>query len=193
MRTRRFSQLTAGRWSTKCCAGAIRCPPKRGRWSFGASRAIPRLLRGRGMGHRADDGRGALGRVAGLEDAAAHEDSVHTELHHQGRVGRRGHAPRGEVHYRQLARGRHFSDEVVRRPDLLRVHEELVFVHGLHSPNLAVHGPRVAHGLHHVARSRLALGAKHRGALRHATQGLAQVAAAAHKRDLELVLVDVVL
>src|ERR1035438_5057027 len=39
---------------------------------------------------RLDDGLGPLGRVAALEDAAAHEDGLRAELAHERRVGRRG-------------------------------------------------------------------------------------------------------
>ena len=50
----------------------------------------------------------------------------------------------------------------------------------------------MAHGLHHVARAGLALGADHRGALGDAAQRLAQIAGAADERHVELGLVDVI-
>ena len=50
----------------------------------------------------------------------------------------------------------------------------------------------VAHGLDDVARPGLALGADHRRALRDPPQRLAEVGRAAHERDLERPLVDVV-
>ena len=52
-----------------------------------------------------DDGRGALGWVAGLEDAAMPTKTPSApELHHERRVGRGGHAAGGEVHDGELAR-----------------------------------------------------------------------------------------
>ena len=45
-----------------------------------------------------------------LEDTAAHEDAVDTQLHAQGSVGRRGHAASREVHHRELARLLHVLD-----------------------------------------------------------------------------------
>ena len=51
----------------------------------------------------------------------------------------------------------------------------------------------VPDGLDDVAGSRFALGAHHRGALGDAPQRLAQVAAAADERNLEIVLLDMVL
>jgi len=57
--------------------------------------------------------------------------------------------------------------------------------------DLALHGARVAHSLDDVARACLALRAQHGGALGDAAQRLAQVAAAAHERHLEVVLIDV--
>ena len=50
----------------------------------------------------------------------------------------------------------------------------------------------MAHGLHHVACASLTLGADHGGALCDAAQRLTKVPAPAHKRHLEVVLVDVV-
>ena len=54
------------------------------------------------------------------------------------------------------------------------------------------HVTQLVDGLDHVARPGLALGPHHRGALVDPPQGLAEVSAAAHERDLEGVLVDVV-
>mmetsp|Transcript_34965 Transcript_34965/g.109908 ORF Transcript_34965/g.109908 Transcript_34965/m.109908 type:complete len:329 (-) Transcript_34965:79-1065(-) len=143
--------------------------------------------------HGAHDGGGALGRVARLEDAGAHEDTVHAELHHEGGVGRGGHAAGGEVHHRELAGTGDLADEVIRGLDLLGKHEELVIVHGLHLADLAVHSAGVAHGLDDVAGAGLALGAEHGGTLGDAAERLAEVAAAADEGNLELVLVNVVL
>ena len=50
----------------------------------------------------------------------------------------------------------------------------------------------MADGLDNVAGARLALGSDHRGALGDAAQRLAEVAAAADERHLQLVLVHVV-
>src|SRR3954452_1750121 len=50
----------------------------------------------------------------------------------------------------------------------------------------------MAHGLDDVARARLTLGPDHGRALVDAPQRLAEIAAAAHERDLERVLVDVI-
>ena len=55
------------------------------------------------VGHRLDDGGGPLGRVAGLEDARAHEHALGPQLHHQGGIGRGGHAAGGKVHHGQTA------------------------------------------------------------------------------------------
>ena len=63
-------------------------------------------------------------------------------------------------------------------------HEELVLVHRAELLDLAVHGTRVADSLHDVAGASLTLGADHGRALADAAQRLAQVAAAAHERNL---------
>ena len=70
--------------------------------------------------------------------------------------------------------------------------EQLVGAQVLNATDLGVHHAHVAHGLHHVARAGLALGANHRGAFGDAAQRLAQVAGAADERHVELGLVDVV-
>ena len=66
-------------------------------------------------------------------------------------------------------------------------------VHALQLANARVDRARVAHRLDHVPGARLALRADHGRAFRNAARGLAEVAAAADERDLERVLVDVVL
>ena len=83
-------------------------------------------------------------------------------------------------------------DQLVRRLQLLGRDEQLVLAHALERADARPAGADVAHGLDDVARARLALGADHRGALVDAPQRLAEVAAAAHERHLEGVLVDVV-
>ena len=50
----------------------------------------------------------------------------------------------------------------------------------------------MAHGLHDIARARLALRADHRGALRDAAQRFTEVARTADERHTELALVDVI-
>ena len=65
-------------------------------------------------------------------------------------------------------------------------------VHGAQTPDPGLDRAHVPDGLDHVAGARLALRADHRGALRDAAQSLAEVGGAAHERDLETPLVDVV-
>ena len=86
----------------------------------------------------------------------------------------------------------HVFHQVNRHLQLLGSLEQLIFAQVLDAANLGVHHAHVAHGLHNVARARLALRADHRGALGNAAQSLAQVARAAHERHVELRLVDVV-
>ena len=82
--------------------------------------------------------------------------------------------------------------QLVGRPDLLAVGHEFIVGQSLQTADLAQHGPGVAHGLDHVAGAGLALGADHGRAFADAPQRLAQVAAAAHERHLEGMLLDVV-
>src|SRR4051812_26941222 len=65
------------------------------------------------------DGGGALGRVAGLEDAGADEDALGAELAHERGVGGGGDAARGEEHHRELAELGDLLDELVRGAQLL--------------------------------------------------------------------------
>ena len=66
-------------------------------------------------------------------------------------------------------------------------------VHSLQLANSRVHGSRVADRLHHVARASLALGTDHRRTFGDAASGLTEIATSTHERNLEIVLVDVVL
>eukprot|EP00955_Chlamydomonas_euryale_P117013 366450-Chlamydomonas_euryale.AAC.18 len=128
----------------------------------------------------------------GWPDARAHKHAVHAQLHHERGVRRRRHATGGKVDNRQAAKVLSLADQLNRRANLLGVHIQLVVIHGLQLADRAHHGAAVAHSLNHVAGAGLALCADHRSALRHAAQRLAQVAASAHKRHLEVVLVGVV-
>ena len=83
-------------------------------------------------------------------------------------------------------------DQLVRRAELLGRHEQLVLAQSLEAADLGQHVAQLADGLDDVAGPGLALGPHHRGALVDPAQGFAEVAAAAHERDLEGVLVDVV-
>lgn len=141
------------------------------------------------------DGLGALGRVARLEDAAADEDAVAAELHHEGGVGRRGHTAGRKVDYRQPAQlGRLLEQGGV---DLELAGERAdrqvaaLLEGGLGAADVAVDLAHVLDGLDDVAGAGLALGADHGGALGDAAQGLAEVAAAADEGDLEGGLLDV--
>ena len=78
------------------------------------------------------------------------------------------------------------------RLQLLGRDEQLVLAHALEAADLGEHVAELADGLDDVAGAGLALGPHHRGALVDPPQRLAEVPAAAHERDLEGVLVDVV-
>ena len=114
---------------------------------------------------------------------------------HERRVGRGGDAARGEVRHRQLA----LAGDVARparsgAPSVLGLGHQLARASTCRAgAMLAAHRAHVAHRLDDVAGAGLALGADHRRALADAAQRLAEVAAAAHERHLEVVLVDVVL
>src|SRR5688572_27526242 len=131
--------------------------------------------------------------VLALEDAGADEDCLRPELAHEAGVRRGGNAARTEVGDRQLTQLRGLLDDVVWGAKLLGCGEQLVRAHGLELSDPLLHGTHVAHGLDDVAGSGLALGADHGRALADAPQRLPQVAAAAHERHLEVVLIDVVL
>ena len=81
---------------------------------------------------------------------------------------------------------------VQRRLKLLGGGRELGVVERRQPADLAADLAQVAHGLDDVAGAGLALGADHRRALADPAQRLAEVRRAAHERDLERPLVDVV-
>ena len=88
--------------------------------------------------------------------------------------------------------GGDLPDQLVRRLELLGGDEQLVLAHALEPADLREHVAQLADGLDDVAGAGLALGPHHRRALVDPAQRLAEVPAAAHERDLEGVLVDVV-
>ncbi len=141
-----------------------------------------------------DDRLGVALGVLALEDARADEDRFRAELAHEGRVGRGGDAAGAEVRHGQRTELGGLLHHVVAahaapwprrtaRPRASHCSWRMPFCDGAHVP----------HRLDDVAGAGLALGADHGRALADASQRLAQVAAAAHERHLEAVLVDVVL
>ena len=108
-------------------------------------------------------------------------------------VGRGGDAAGAEQHDGQPAGARDLADEVERRLvapwPRSRARRRRASARRLISLRDLAH---VAHGLDDVARAGLALGADHRRALADPAQRLAEVGRAAHERDLEGPLVDVV-
>ena len=84
------------------------------------------------------------------------------------------------------------THQLDRNLQLLGCLKELVVTQGNNVADLLLDLAHVAHGLNDVARTRLTLGANHRGALGNAAQRLAQAAGTADKRDVKLGLVDVV-
>ena len=70
--------------------------------------------------------------------------------------------------------------------------KELVVAQGNNVTDLLLDLAHVTHGLNDVARTRLTLGANHRGAFGNTAQRLAQITGAADKRHVKLGLVDVI-
>mmetsp|Transcript_44003 Transcript_44003/g.91851 ORF Transcript_44003/g.91851 Transcript_44003/m.91851 type:complete len:266 (+) Transcript_44003:166-963(+) len=138
------------------------------------------------------DGPGTLGGIGRLEDATTHEHAIDPKLHAQGSICWSGNPTGREVHNWQLSCLLDLLQEVDGSANLLGVGEELVVIHHLHHSHLLVQRSDVPHGLDDIAGAGLALRADHAGSLGDAAQGLAKVAAAAHERNLELGLVDVV-
>src|SRR5216683_4110398 len=136
---------------------------------------------------------GTLQGVLGLEDARADEHTVHAELHHQRSVRRCRNATRGEVDDGQATKTLAFGQQLDRRPDLLGFMHQLGVAQPVKLPNPCVDGPGMSNGFDHVAGSGFTLGANHRGAFGDSAQRLTEIATTADERNLERVLVDVVL
>lgn len=84
------------------------------------------------------------------------------------------------------------AHQLDRNLQLLSCLKELVVAQGNNVADLLFDLAHVTHGLNDVARTRLPLGANHRGALGNTAQRLAQIAGAADKRHVKLGLVDVI-
>src|SRR5690606_22044023 len=68
-----------------------------------------------------DNSFGTLGRIAALEDAAAYEHTIHTQLHHQGSIGGGGDPTSGKVHHRKTAFAGNFCYQMIGRTNILSV------------------------------------------------------------------------
>ena len=80
-----------------------------------------------------------------------------------------------------------------RRLDVLRIRVKLLFAHDTGLANLAHDRPLVANGFDDIAGTGLTLRADNGGTFRDAAQSFAEVACTANKRNLERMLVYVVL
>ena len=145
------------------------------------------------VGGRLHDGLGPRCGIGGLEDAGADKDPVHAELHHERRIGRRGDPAGGEVDHGESSGPGDLRHQLEGSAERLRLGHQLFLAHPLQLSDLAQDGPGVPDGLHDVPGARLALGADHGRPFAEASKRLAQVSAAADKRDREVVLPDVVL
>lgn len=134
----------------------------------------------------------AAGRVLALEDARADKHTVHAKLHQQPDVSRGGQPARGEGDHRQPAGPADLLDQLDRDTHLLGIDEDLIRTERLELTHLGVDVASVTDSLDHVAGAGVALEPDHGRALGDAAEGLAQVLRAAHERDGEVALVDVV-
>ena len=143
------------------------------------------------MRHRLHDGVCPLGRVPALEDPAAYEDAVASQLHHQGRVRRRRDTTGREVDDGQASQPRRLFEEVIRRVEFLCESPQLHVAHPPRPVDLRGHGPHVPHRLHDVPRPGLPFRPNHRGPFIDSPERLPQVPTPAHKRRREAVLLHV--
>lgn len=80
------------------------------------------------------------------------------------------------------------AHQLDRNLQLLGCLKELIVAQGNNVADLLLDLAHVTHGLNDVARTRLTLGANHSGALGNTAQRLAQIAGAADKWHVKLVL-----
>src|SRR5260370_109498 len=109
------------------------------------------------------------------------------------RARRRGDATRGEVHDRQAAETLTLGKQLDRRADLLGFAHELGVAQTVKLPNPGVDGTGMSNGFDHVPGPGLTFGANHGRTFGDSSQRLTKVATAADERNLERVLVDMVL
>src|SRR5215210_3295735 len=145
------------------------------------------------VGRRGHDGSCPRCGVPALEDAAADEDAVGPELHHQRGVGRCGYAACREQHDGDPPVLGDPPHEFVRRAEVLGLCHQLFWLEDAEAPNSTYDRAHVAHGLDHVAGAGLAFGPDHSSTLAYAPERLTEVRGPAHEGHLEDRLVYVVL
>mmetsp|Transcript_2980 Transcript_2980/g.6762 ORF Transcript_2980/g.6762 Transcript_2980/m.6762 type:complete len:274 (+) Transcript_2980:275-1096(+) len=135
---------------------------------------------------------GTLLGVLRLEDSTANKHTVDTKLHAQSSICGGGDPASCEIHNRQSAELLDFLHQIYRSIYVLGKCEyfSVVEVHEL--LNLPLHSSNVFNSSQHISCSSFAFGTNHRSAFRNSSQSLPQIAAAADKRNLEWILVDVV-
>src|SRR5919112_6353483 len=137
------------------------------------------------MGGRLHDGPRTNCRVAALEDAAAYENTVGAELHHERGVGRGCETTGREQHDRKATVLRDPPHQLVGSAKVLGLRHKLLRVEHAEATDPADDGAHVAHGLDHVAGAGLTLGPDHGRSLADPPEGLSQVRGPAHEGHLE--------
>ena len=144
------------------------------------------------VGDGLDNSTGTLGGITRLEDTRTNKDTIASELHHQGSIGRGGNTTSSKVDNGKTSQLGGLLEQVVRSLDLLGIGEELVVIHQLSPADLGLDGTAVTDSLDNVTGTGLTLGADHGSTLVDATKSLTEVLATADEGDLVVVLVDVV-
>lgn len=144
-----------------------------------------------------DNGLGALGGIARLEDAAADKDTIAAELHHESGIGRSGNTASSKVDDRQTTQlgslAQQLNVNLKLAGELTETHNAALSKSSLGLSNVAVDSLHVADSLDDVTSASLALGSDHGSTLGDTAQGLTEVSAAADKGDTEGALLDVAL
>ena len=83
------------------------------------------------------------------------------------------------------------SDQIYRRPDFLGVHVQLIIIQRLQLSDGTSQRPSVSYCLHNIPGACFTLGSDHGCAFDNTPESLTKVSAPTDKRNLEVVLVDV--
>src|SRR5512143_3429523 len=133
---------------------------------------------------------GPAGWVGRFGKAGADKNGLRAELHHERGIRRSSDTAGGEIRHRKLAVLLEMTYQINRRAKVFGFCHELLIVKRGDPPNGIVNSAHVTDSLDNIARAGFALGADHGCPLADPAERLAQVTAAADKRDLEFPFID---
>mmetsp|Transcript_25194 Transcript_25194/g.46539 ORF Transcript_25194/g.46539 Transcript_25194/m.46539 type:complete len:206 (+) Transcript_25194:218-835(+) len=130
--------------------------------------------------------------IGRFKDATSNKDTVHAQLHHEGRISGGGNTTGSEVDHRKASVVGNKLHKLIWCLEVFGGNVKLILCHARQTFNVALDSTRVTHSLNNVTGASLSLGSKHSRSFCAPPQSLTNITASAHEWDIELILINVI-